>query len=94
MRKMKTTLLLLAFTLLPRLIMAQDPGEPCDDADPFDNYCPLDSWVYLLALAPLAITLVALYFRGEAVKQMEEKKAELFMEEHYYEPSEGHDLAA
>lgn len=30
-----------------------DPG-PCNDNDPFDNTCPLDTWVYLLAFVALA----------------------------------------
>ena len=42
-----STLFLLAFTALS--VFAQ-PGEPCNGNDP-DAYCPLDTWVIVLAIA-------------------------------------------
>jgi hypothetical protein len=39
-------LLVLLFIIAPVLAFA-DPGEACEGEDPFDNACPLDSWVYM-----------------------------------------------
>lgn len=40
------TLLLLMVNVA--LLYAQDPNQPCDGTDP-DTFCPLDTWVALLA---------------------------------------------
>lgn len=75
--KNKIFLLLLLFTIMTATnVFADDgPGEPCtegsDPADPFDNSCPLDSWVYMLALAPVTVTLASVFAKSE---EDEEKK--------------------
>ena len=50
-----STLFLLAFSTLS--LFAQ-PGEPCNGNDP-DAYCPLDTWV--LVLAGVALLFAALH---------------------------------
>jgi len=40
------------------LLYAQ-PGEPCNGADP-DAYCPLDTWVFVLAGAALVLAVLHL----------------------------------
>ncbi len=52
-------LITLCIMLMPLLLHAQDPGEPCSDNDPLDNTCPLDTWVYIMAVP--AAALAALY---------------------------------
>lgn len=56
--KCKRILLAAMFTIMSMCALADDPGLPCgDEQDPFDNNCPLDSWVYLLVLAPVTVTI-------------------------------------
>lgn len=56
--KCKKLLLVLMFIMTAMCAFADDPGTPCGDGqDPFDNDCPIDSWVYLLVLAPVTVTL-------------------------------------
>lgn len=56
--KCKRILVALLFIMMATCAFADDPGAPCgDEQDPFDNYCPLDSWVYLLVLTPVTVTL-------------------------------------
>ena len=74
MRCRKILLVLLLF-VMPICAFA-DPGEPCGGEDPFDNECPLDSWVYMLALAPVTVTLVGVFLRSRALQELEKKKRE------------------
>lgn len=56
--KFKRNLLAFLFILMATCAFADDIGTPCgDEQDPYDNYCPLDSWVYLLVLTPVTVTL-------------------------------------
>ena len=53
------------------------PTDPrCNDGDPLDQNCPLDSWVYMLVLAPVTVTFVGIYLRNEAIKQHNKDKEE------------------
>jgi hypothetical protein len=69
--KHKFFLLLLLLTMMTAtyVFADDDPGAPCtedsDPSDPFDNSCPLDSWVYMLALAPVTVTLASVFARSE-----------------------------
>ena len=71
--KWKKILLVLLLCIVSTSAFA-DPGEPCEGEDPFDNECPLDSWVYMLALAPVTVTLVGVFLRSQAIKGVEKKK--------------------
>lgn len=69
--KRKILLLMLVFTMMTATyaFADDDPGAPCtensDPSDPFDNSCPLDSWVYILALAPVTVTLASVFAKSE-----------------------------
>ena len=58
-----STLFLLAFSTLS--LFAQ-PGEPCNGNDP-DAYCPLDTWVLVLAGAATLFAVWHLYRKQKAV---------------------------
>ena len=58
-----STLFLLAFSALT--LFAQ-PGEPCNGDDP-DAYCPLDTWVLVLAGAAMLFAVWHLYRKQKAV---------------------------
>ncbi|MDR6944762.1 hypothetical protein J2W55_004622 [Mucilaginibacter pocheonensis] len=42
------------------LLLADDPGTPCDGSDPLDNNCPLDSWVIYMVILVLILTAIHL----------------------------------
>lgn len=69
-------LLMLLFIIMPLFALADDPGEPCGGEDPYDEECPLDSWVYMLALTPVTVTFVGVFLRNEALKEDARNKAE------------------
>jgi hypothetical protein len=83
-------LLVLLFIIAPVLAFA-DPGEACEGEDPFDNACPLDSWVYMLVVAPAAITLVGVFLRSQAIKEYQKEKEQATFSE---PPEEKHKNAA
>lgn len=68
MRRRKI-LLVLCLMISPLLALADDPGEPCDGSEPYDNNCPLDSWVYLLVLTPVVITFTAVFLKSQIIKE-------------------------
>jgi len=48
--------------LLPLISFAQDDGGPvCGDDDPINAYCPLDTWVIILAF--IAVIFKAIYLQ-------------------------------
>jgi len=56
--KCKQILLVFMFIMMAVCAFADGPDVPCgDEQDPFDNDCPMDSWVYLLVLTPVTVTL-------------------------------------
>jgi len=58
--------LILSIILSPLLLLA-DPGEPCGDNDPTGmNPCPLDTYVWVLAIAALILGAVYLYKQQKA----------------------------
>lgn len=77
--KFKRFLLVLVFmmTIAP-CVFADDPGAPCtensDPSDPFDNSCSLDSWLYILVLAPVTVTLASVFAKTDQAEH--ENKAE------------------
>jgi hypothetical protein len=56
-KKILPTIIILVF---PLTIFAQGIGEPCDDSDPFDNYCPLDTGIMYLVLLAVVFATVQL----------------------------------
>lgn len=80
--KNKIFLLVLLFTMTTATYVFADdgPGEPCmdgaDPSDPFDNNCPLDSWVYMLALAPVTVTLASVFAKSEEEEDEEKRLSE------------------
>jgi hypothetical protein len=47
---------------LPVISFAQ--GDlPCDDSDPYNSACPLDNWVWVLAIAAAAFGAACIYRR-------------------------------
>ena len=52
----------------PLLLLADDPGTPCDDSDPLDNSCPLDDWIFILAFVVVVIVAIHLYRHGTQFK--------------------------
>lgn len=50
MHVVKKTVVLSVLLILPALVMAQDPGQPCDGVDP-DLACPLDGGTLALMAA-------------------------------------------
>lgn len=55
--------ILLTFYLVisPMLLFADDPGAPCDDSDPLDNNCPLDTWIIYIFILALILTAIHLH---------------------------------
>lgn len=55
--------ILLTFFMVmsPMLLLADDPGTPCDDSDPLDNNCPLDTWVIYMVILVLILTAIHLH---------------------------------
>jgi|EndMetStandDraft_4_1072995.scaffolds.fasta_scaffold00812_10 hypothetical protein len=62
-KKILPTILIL---VLPLTMLAQGIGEPCDDSDPFDNYCPIDNWVWVLVGVCMVFTVINLYKKQNA----------------------------
>jgi hypothetical protein len=53
------TILFTLTLLLPTRLLAQ--GElPCNDADPYNTTCPIDSGVWILAVAVIVMTVIYL----------------------------------
>lgn len=52
-------LLTSSFFLLPGVTLAQDL--PCDGSDPFNTNCPLDTYVWVMAIVALLLGAVYLY---------------------------------
>jgi hypothetical protein len=66
-------LLILFFIIMPFLVLAAGPGSTSDHSDLYTT-SNLDSWVYMLVLAPVAGTLTAVFLRGQALKKSEKDK--------------------
>lgn len=54
-------LLVFFMVINPMLLLADDPGTPCDGSDPLDNNCPLDSWVIYMVILVLILTAIHLH---------------------------------
>jgi hypothetical protein len=52
-------LLTLCLVISPLLLLA-DPGAPCDDSEPLDNNCPLDTWIIYIVILVLILTAIHL----------------------------------
>ncbi len=53
---------------MPAILFAQDSiNNNCDDHDPLDNYCPLDTWVIVLAAVAMLFAVSHLYRKQKAV---------------------------
>ncbi|MDB5022318.1 MAG: hypothetical protein JWP78_73 [Mucilaginibacter sp.] len=64
-------ILTIALLIPHHLLFAQatDPGPlPCNDGDPFNTNCPIDSWVWLLVLAALAAVIYQLSHKTKSAQ--------------------------
>jgi hypothetical protein len=48
---------------------ATDPGPlPCNDGDPWNTNCPIDSWVWLLVLLTMAAVVYRLFQKTKSAR--------------------------
>lgn len=57
------------FLLLTIPLISNAQGElPCNDADPFNSACPLDSWVVVLVIAAGIFTVIHLRLKQKSLR--------------------------
>ncbi len=63
----KKFLVALILLILNTAVLYAQPGEPCAGTDP-DATCPLDTWVFILAIAALVLATFHLYRKSSKQK--------------------------
>ncbi|MDN3580274.1 hypothetical protein [Mucilaginibacter flavus] len=65
-RLLFTLLIFISTVFLPIISKAQTSIDCGDGQDPFNNACPLDTWVIVLAITAGALTTIHLYRKQKA----------------------------